>query len=98
MALRSQINRFQDAPTAAPRDRLIEIVIKDLRAEDDLNAEIEIMLGKYEKEFERGALDRRKMFNLINRVVSREISDGTYTPRRRDIADLSFGKKVPKVA
>ncbi len=39
-----------------------------------------------------------KMFNLINKVVSREINDGTYTPRRRDIADLSFGKKVPKVA
>ena len=39
-----------------------------------------------------------KMFNLINKVVSREIADGTYTPRRRDIADLSFGKKVPKVA
>ena len=35
-----------------------------------------------------------KMFNLINKVVSREITDGTFTPRRRDIADLSFGKKV----
>jgi len=39
-----------------------------------------------------------KMFNLINKVISREISDGTYTPRRRDLADFSFGKKVNKVA
>ena len=39
-----------------------------------------------------------KMFNLINRVMHRELADGTYTPRRRDLADLSFGKKVDKVA
>jgi hypothetical protein len=39
-----------------------------------------------------------KMFNLINRVMSRELADGTYTPRRRDLADLSFGKKVDNVA
>jgi hypothetical protein len=35
-----------------------------------------------------------KMFNLINKVMVRELSDGTYTPRRRDLADISFGKKV----
>jgi len=39
-----------------------------------------------------------KMFNLINKVISREINDGTYTPRRRDLANQSFGKKVEKVA
>jgi radical SAM superfamily enzyme YgiQ (UPF0313 family) len=35
-----------------------------------------------------------KMFNLINKVVSMEINDGTYTPRRRDLANLSFGKRL----
>ena len=38
-----------------------------------------------------------KMFNLINKVMSKELSDGTYTPRRRDLADLSFGKKVTDI-
>jgi uncharacterized protein len=54
------------------RDRLVEIVLKDLRAEDDLNVEIEAMLAKYEKEFEKGALDRRKMFNLIKAQLVKE--------------------------
>ena len=40
----------------------------------------------------------QKMFNLISRVVTRELADGTHTPRRRDLADLSFGKQVPKLS
>ena len=39
-----------------------------------------------------------KMFNLINRVMIREMEDGTYTPRRRDLIDYSFGKEVYKTA
>ncbi len=38
-----------------------------------------------------------KMFNLINRVMSKELADGTFTPRRRDLADISFGKKVTDI-
>ena len=38
-----------------------------------------------------------KMFNLINSVMSRELADGTYTPRRRDLIEESFGKKVIKL-
>ena len=37
------------------------------------------------------------MFNLINKVMSRELSDGTYTPRRRDLANLSFGKQITDI-
>jgi len=37
------------------------------------------------------------MFNLINKVMSKELYDGTYTPRRRDLANLSFGKKVTDI-
>ena len=48
--------------------------------------------------FYRDEPQTMKMFNLINRVVTREIADGTYTPRRRDLADQSFGQKVQNVA
>lgn len=37
-----------------------------------------------------------KMFNLISTVINREIEDGTYEPRRRDLIDFSFGKEVKK--
>ena len=40
----------------------------------------------------------QKMFNLLTTVMQREIEDGTYKPRRRDLADISFGQKVNKVA
>ena len=40
----------------------------------------------------------QKMFNLLSTVMQRETDDGTYLPRRRDLADESFGKKVNKVA
>jgi hypothetical protein len=47
------------------RDRLSEIFLRDLRVEDDLNKEVEAMLAKYEREFEKGTLDRRKMFTMV---------------------------------
>ncbi|MDP4281736.1 MAG: radical SAM protein, partial [Bacteroidota bacterium] len=36
----------------------------------------------------------KKMFNLISQVIQREIDDGTYVPRRRDLLNQSFGKQV----
>lgn len=40
----------------------------------------------------------QKMFNLLSIVMQREMDDGTYLPRRRDLIDESFGKKVDKLA
>ena len=36
----------------------------------------------------------QKMFNLLDKVTQREVGDGTYKPRRRDLRRVSFGKKV----
>jgi len=47
--------------------------------------------------FYRNEPQPMKMFNLISRVISREVEDGTYSPRRRDLIDISFGKEVGKV-
>ena len=35
-----------------------------------------------------------KMYNLIKKVVEKEMEDGTYKPRVRNLAKTSFGKKV----
>jgi hypothetical protein len=37
------------------------------------------------------------MFNLLGTVMQREMDDGTFQPRRRDLQDVSFGKKVNKL-
>ncbi|MBS1198229.1 MAG: radical protein [Proteobacteria bacterium] len=36
----------------------------------------------------------QKMFNLLDKVMQREVADGTFTPRRRELRRQSFGKKV----
>ena len=48
--------------------------------------------------FYRDEPQTMKMFNLITRVINREVEDGTYAPRRRDLIDVSFGKEVGKMA
>ncbi|MFH1296163.1 MAG: cobalamin-dependent protein [Bacteroidota bacterium] len=44
--------------------------------------------------FYRDEPQTMKMFNLITRVINREVEDGTYAPRRRDLIDVSFGREV----
>jgi radical SAM superfamily enzyme YgiQ (UPF0313 family) len=48
--------------------------------------------------FYRNEPQTMKMFNLINKVMLKEAADGTFAPRRRDLLDESFGKKVNNVA
>lgn len=35
-----------------------------------------------------------KMFKLFTKVIMKEMEDGTFVPRRRDLANQSFGKQV----
>ena len=48
--------------------------------------------------FYKTETQQQKMFHLLSTVMHREIEDGTHTPRRRDLQNESFGKKVIKVA
>ncbi|MFH1017530.1 MAG: DUF507 family protein [Pseudomonadota bacterium] len=59
-------------PEEKIHQKLNEIFLKELRVEDGLNAEVETMLTKYEKEFASGKLDRRKMFLLIKNQLVKE--------------------------
>ena len=38
----------------------------------------------------------QKMFNLMRQVVYKEMADGTYRPRRHELADKTFGKEVKR--
>lgn len=44
--------------------------------------------------FYKDETQEQKMFKLLKSVVSKEMEDKTYNPRRRDLANKSFGKDV----
>ena len=46
--------------------------------------------------FYREETQEQKMFKLIMKVIEKEMEDGTYQPRRRDLADKSFGKVIER--
>ena len=46
--------------------------------------------------FYRDETQEQKMFKLIMKVIEKEMEDGTYQPRRRDLADKSFGKVIER--
>ena len=44
--------------------------------------------------FYRDESQEQKMFHLFSKVVLREMNEGTYRPRNRELINQSFGKKV----
>ena len=48
------------------------------------------------KTFYKDESQEEKMFHLLSALVSREIEDGTYKPRNRQLIHKSFGKKLSK--
>lgn len=59
-------------PEEAVLSRIIEIFLKDLKAEDEFDREIEGILQKYAREIEAGRMDYRKMFNLTKEKLAKE--------------------------
>jgi hypothetical protein len=59
-------------PDEKIRLTLNDIFLKELKVEDDLNRDAEKLLEKYEKEFAKGALDRRKMFSMVKAQLAKE--------------------------
>ncbi len=51
---------------------LESILTKEIQAEENLDEEVEKLLGKYEKEFAKGTLDRRKMFQMAKAQLAKE--------------------------
>jgi len=46
--------------------------------------------------FYKDETQEQKMFTLIMKVIEKEMDDGTYQPRRRDLADKSFGRVIQR--
>lgn len=46
--------------------------------------------------FYKHETQEQKMFKLIMKVIEKEMDDGTYQPRRRDLADKSFGRVIQR--
>jgi radical SAM superfamily enzyme YgiQ (UPF0313 family) len=46
--------------------------------------------------FYQNETQEQKMFKLIMQVIEKEMNEGTYQPRRRDLVDKSFGRTVER--
>jgi hypothetical protein len=55
-------------------NRIVEIFLNDLKAEDELDREVEEILKGYAKEIDAGRMDYRKMFSLIKGKLAKERS------------------------
>lgn len=53
-------------------DRAIEAISSDLKAEENLDREVEAMLKSRSAEIDSGRLDYRKMFNMVKMKLARE--------------------------
>jgi hypothetical protein len=53
-------------------NRIVELFIQDLRAEDKLDREVEDIMKTHAKEIDDGRMDYRRMFNLIKSKLARE--------------------------
>lgn len=52
--------------------RMVEIVLKDLRAEDELDREVEGMIDTHSDEIDSERIDYRRMFNMVKHKLARE--------------------------
>ncbi|MBI3399059.1 MAG: DUF507 family protein [Deltaproteobacteria bacterium] len=60
------------APEDAVFRRMVEIFLKDIKAEDDLDREVEEILKGHAREIEAGRMDYRKMFSLTKTKLVKE--------------------------
>ena len=51
---------------------MIDIFIADLQAEDKLDADVEEILQKFQKEIDSGKVDYRKMFLKVKKQLAKD--------------------------
>ncbi|MBI5893212.1 MAG: DUF507 family protein [Deltaproteobacteria bacterium] len=52
--------------------RILEIFTGDMKAEDDLDREVENIMKQYQNEIDKGRMDYRKMFSMIKNKLVKE--------------------------
>lgn len=60
------------ASEAKVHERMVEVFLTDLRAEDTLDREVEEILKGHSGEIDSQRLDYRKMFNIVKGKLARE--------------------------
>lgn len=53
-------------------NRMSEAIIKDLTAEDALDREVDGILDEHSRDVDSGAVDYRKVFNMVKHKLARE--------------------------
>ena len=54
------------------KNLLVQAIVSELEVEDQLNADVEKFLAKYEPQFQSGELDRKKMFAMVKAQLAKE--------------------------
>lgn len=52
--------------------RIIEIFTGDMKAEDDLDREVENIIKQHQNEIDKGRMDYRKMFSMVKNKLVKE--------------------------
>lgn len=52
--------------------RVVEIFAGDMKAEDDLDREVENIIKQHQNEIDKGRMDYRKMFSMIKNKLVKE--------------------------
>lgn len=64
------------AKSAVPRhvlaEKIGEIIIRDMLAEEQLNRDVEKVLSSYEDEISKGQMDYRKVFELTKQKLAKD--------------------------
>jgi len=60
------------APEQKVFERMVDIFLADLRAEDSLDREVEEILKGHTGQIDKERLDYRKMFNIVKQKLARE--------------------------
>ena len=61
-----------NAPEEKVRQRIVEIITKDLAAEDELDKEVKKILEAYESDFKSGKMEYMKMFSKVKDKLVKE--------------------------
>jgi len=53
-------------------EKVVDVITRDLKAEDDLDREVEAILQTHSRELDTQGADQRKMFRMIKGKLARE--------------------------
>jgi len=61
-----------DAPKTAITEKISDVIMANMLAEDKLNADVEKLLSAHEAEIAEGHMDYRKVFELTKQKLAKE--------------------------